>query len=82
MMTGEVRAAWEAVSGAASGFARAMGFEDGGGRSQPGVSSFHRTPVGTIVRVAAAPFGPGDDFCAVRPLLDQLRDGLGGFVPQ
>lgn len=70
------------VSGADCGFGRAMGYVDDAGRPQPGVSSFHRNPDGTIVRVAHAPFGPGDDFCPVWPLLDLLQDGKGDFTPR
>lgn len=69
------------VSGAGSDFAKAMGYTDEQGNPHPGVSSFHREPDGSIVRVAHMPFGPGDDFCAVWPLFDLLKDGKGDFRP-
>lgn len=69
------------VSGHQCGFARAMGFADDTGRVLPGVSAFHREADGSIVRTGHMPFGPGDDFCAVWPLFDLLKDGKGEYVP-
>tara|TARA_R110000782_G_scaffold39714_1_gene92086 strand:+ start:3808 stop:4353 length:546 start_codon:yes stop_codon:yes gene_type:complete len=60
------------VSGHGSGFAAAMGYRAGDGKPWPGVSAFKRGPDGSIVRTGHAPFGPGDDFCAVWPMLDLL----------
>lgn len=63
-------------------FTRAMGYwteEDG---YWPGVSAFHRGASGQIVRVAHAPFGPGDDFCPAWPMLDLLLDGPQGWEPR
>lgn len=73
---------YRCVSGAGTGFARAMGYADEAGRPHPGVSSFHREADGSIVRIAHMPFGPGDDFCVVWPLFDLLKDGKGEFRPQ
>ncbi len=70
------------VSGAGTDFAKAMGYADEQGRPHPGVSSFRREADGSIVRIAHTPFGPGDDFCAVWPLFDLLKDGKGEFRPQ
>lgn len=69
------------VSGAQSDFARAMGYADESGRPHPGVSSFHKQADGSMARIAHMPFGPGDDFCALWPLLDLLHHGSGGFQP-
>lgn len=70
------------VSGADSDFARSMGYKDEQGRPYPGVSAFHRDKDGSITRVSHTPFGPGDDFCAVWPLLDLLQDGPNGWTPE
>ncbi|MEL7472613.1 MAG: DUF899 family protein [Planctomycetota bacterium] len=70
------------VSGADSGFAKAMGYADELGRPHPGVSAFHKRDDGTIVRTGHSPFGPGDDYCAAWPLFDLLKDGKGDFEPR
>lgn len=62
------------VSGHGSGFAAAMGFRADDGRPWPGISAFRRRPDGSIVRTGHAPFGPGDDFCAVWPMLELLPE--------
>lgn len=69
------------VSGHDTGFARAMGYADDAGRPLPGVSAFHMREDGTIVRTGHMPFGPGDDFCGVWPMLDLIRGGQGDWVP-
>jgi len=69
------------VSGHETGFARAMGYADEEGKPQPGVSAFHKKADGTIVRTGHMPFGPGDDFCAVWPMLDLIKDGKGEWEP-
>lgn len=69
------------VSGHDTGFARAMGYADEEGNPHPGVSALHMKPDGTIVRTGHMPFGPGDDFCAVWPLLDLIKDGKGDWEP-
>ena len=63
-------------------FNRDMGFETADGKQQPGVSAFHRDAEGRIVRTGHTSFGPGDDFCAVWPMLDLLKDGPGGWGPK
>lgn len=70
------------VSGAGSGFAKAMGMTDGKGGAMPGVSAFHRQSDGSIVRTGVSPFGPGDDFCAVWPMLDLLKGGPSEWEPK
>ncbi len=70
------------VSGAGSSFARDMGFASPEGKPWPGVSAFRKNADGSIVRTGSAPFGPGDDFCAVWPFLDLLEDGADGWAPK
>lgn len=70
------------LSGAGSAFTHEMGFASEAGEPWPGVSAFRRDPDGTIRRVDAAPFGPGDDFCALWHLLDLLESGPGGWEPK
>jgi len=69
------------VSGYDTGFARAMGYMDEKGDPHPGVSAFHKKSDGSIVRTAHQPFGPGDDFCPVWPMLDLVKDGKGDWEP-
>jgi predicted dithiol-disulfide oxidoreductase (DUF899 family) len=69
------------ASGEGSTFIEDMGFR--GEKSwMPGVSTFHRDKSGAIVRIAKAPFGPGDPFCGVWHLLALLRDGAGDWRPK
>jgi predicted dithiol-disulfide oxidoreductase (DUF899 family) len=56
-----------------SSFSKDLGFEEDGS-PMPGVSTFIRTSDGTIRRHAAAPFGPGDKFCAVWSFADLLPE--------
>ena len=70
------------VSGRGSSFAADMGYRNSKGSPTPGVSAFHRSGDGAIVRTGHTPFGPGDDFCAVWPLFDLLQEGKGDFVPR
>jgi predicted dithiol-disulfide oxidoreductase (DUF899 family) len=69
------------VSGHGTGFARAMGYADAEGNPHPGVSAFHMRSDGAIVRTGHMPFGPGDDFCAVWPMFDLIKDGKGDWEP-
>ncbi len=69
------------VSGHETGFAQAMGYADDEGKPYPGVSAFHMNNDGSIVRTGHMPFGPGDDFCAVWPMLDLIKDGKGDWEP-
>ncbi|MEX0876185.1 MAG: hypothetical protein WD114_01890, partial [Phycisphaerales bacterium] len=54
---------------------------DAKGNPHPGGSAFHKTSDGSIVRTGHMPFGPGDDFCAVWPMLDLIKDGKGEWEP-
>jgi predicted dithiol-disulfide oxidoreductase (DUF899 family) len=63
-------------------FAHDMGMEPEPGRHWPGVSGFRRRDDGSIVRTGQAMFGPGDDFCALWPMLDLLEGGAGAWVPK
>ena len=47
----------------------------------PGVSSFYRNERTEIMRVNQMNLGPNDDFCAVWPLLDMLKGGVGDWEP-
>ncbi len=68
------------VSTEGSSFARDMGFEDQG-RPTPGVSTYRRSG-DAITRTGSATFGPGDDFCAVWPMLELLGVGTKDWKPQ
>jgi predicted dithiol-disulfide oxidoreductase (DUF899 family) len=70
------------VSGRGSAFTGAMGYRNEKGGPIPGVSAFHRSGDGTIVRTGHTPFGPGDDYCALWPLFDLLQEGSDGFIPR
>lgn len=63
-------------------FNRDMGYETEAGKQQPGVSAFHKDASGKIVRTGHTSFGPGDDFCAVWPMLDLLKEGAAGWSPK
>ena len=65
-------------------FTRAMGFlREWQGKLGlwPGVSTFHRSPDGSIRRVAFANFGPHDEYCPVWNIFDLLHDGVGDWQP-
>jgi predicted dithiol-disulfide oxidoreductase (DUF899 family) len=64
------------------GFAHAMGFEPPPGKFHPGVSAFHKDASGVITRTGASHFGPGDGFCALWPMLDLLKGGVGTWAPK
>ena len=63
-----------------------MGFESEdenyGSHAMPGVSVFHKSADGSIVRVSRDYLGPGDSYCSVWHLFDLLRDGAGDWEPQ
>jgi predicted dithiol-disulfide oxidoreductase (DUF899 family) len=63
-------------------FAADMGYEPEPGDYYPGITGFCKDDSGTVYRVASAPFGPGDDFCATWPMLDLLADGANGWEPE
>jgi predicted dithiol-disulfide oxidoreductase (DUF899 family) len=69
------------VSGRGSGCNEALGFGTSE-RALPGVSSLRRRADGSVEQVAAAAFGPGDDFCPVWPFFDLLADGPNGWEPK
>ncbi len=60
-----------------------MGFESEdehyGSNAMPGVSVFHKSADGSVVRVASDFLGPGDSYCSVWNLFDLLRDGVGDW---
>ncbi len=64
-----------------SPFTHDMGFEDTPGEPQPGVTTF-RHERGKIYRVASAPFGPFDSFCATWPLFALLANGVDDWAPK
>jgi len=70
------------LSGRDSTFTKDMGFYFEGQGVYPGVSAFHRRPDGSIVRVARAFFGPGDDFCPVWHFFDLLEGGAKDWEPK
>ncbi len=66
-------------------FAKDMGYkgEDGKyGAFEPGISALWRGDDGQIVRTGTRAFGPGDDFCAIWPMMDLLKGGVGGWEPK
>jgi predicted dithiol-disulfide oxidoreductase (DUF899 family) len=65
-----------------STFNRDMGYENERGNQMPGVSAFHKDESGQIFRSGSTWFGPGDDFCAVWPMLDLLKDGPKNWQPR
>jgi predicted dithiol-disulfide oxidoreductase (DUF899 family) len=62
-------------------FFKDMGFANPEGKPWPGVSTFLRNPDGSISRVAADYFGPGDDYCSIWHLFDLLPRGLNDWEP-
>ena len=69
------------VSTQGTGFAADMGFENAKGQAMPGVSAFQKLD-GKIVRVSAAGFDSGDEYCSVWRLFDLLPDGVDGWRPK
>lgn len=69
------------ASGQGSSFIQDMGFRSDKSW-MPGVSTFHRSADGSIVRVAKAYFGPGDPFCGIWHLFALLRDGSAEWKPK
>lgn len=62
-------------------FRRQLGFAMDSGRPNPGAFGLHRMEDGSVVEIARAEFGPGDDFCAAGPLLELLKDGANEWEP-
>lgn len=63
-------------------FVDEMGFVDPSGGMLPGVSTFEKTPDGSVVRTSRAEFGPGDRFCAVWHFFELSADGAGDWQPR
>lgn len=70
------------LSGADSDFTSDMGYRKPDGSVQPGISTFKKDSSGKIIRVAHTWFGPGDEFCAVWPILDLLDKGADNWSPK
>ena len=78
------------VSIAGTTFARDLGFTPRPTEGKPvkdtdvypGVSAFTKRDDGSIVRTGWDNFGPGDDYCAVWPLLELLDGGAKGWEPK
>lgn len=61
-------------------FSKDMGyFSDG---YEPGVSAFHKSADGSIVRTGTSWFGPGDDFCPIWHMFDLFPNGANGWEPK
>jgi predicted dithiol-disulfide oxidoreductase (DUF899 family) len=69
------------LSSKGTSFRQDMGYQSGED-VLPGVSAFHKNADGSITHVSHAPFGPGDNFCAVWHLFDLLLKGRDGWEPQ
>jgi predicted dithiol-disulfide oxidoreductase (DUF899 family) len=65
-----------------SSFPKDMRFQGDKDDYWPGVSTFRKDASGKIYRKAWAYFGPGDDFCAVWPMLDLLPSGPNDWEPK
>lgn len=62
-----------------------MGFSmmhEGKRHVMPGFSTFYKNDDGTIQRVGADGFGPGDLYMPVFPMFDMLKDGVSDWQPQ
>ena len=68
-------------SGKGSTFIKDMGFLPRPGEPMPGVSTYRRKGA-KIYRIASAPFGPFDQFCATWPLFALLDGGVGDWAPK
>lgn len=72
------------VSDSTGDFTRDMGYlteQNGQTYWLPGYSTFHREADGTIKRVAADFFGPGDNYCGAWHMFDLLDAGPGDWQP-
>jgi predicted dithiol-disulfide oxidoreductase (DUF899 family) len=70
------------ISVAENQFAQDMGFADSEGNYHPGYSTFRRQADGSIHRVSKDYFGPGDSYCGVWHIFDNLFEGAGDWHPQ
>ena len=66
------------ISAKGTRFFADMGFENATGRPMPGISAFQKQDE-TIIRVSAAGFDTGDDYCTVWRLFDLLPEGVDGW---
>ncbi len=66
------------VSAKGTRFFADMGFENAAGRPMPGISAFQKQE-GKTMRVSAAGFDTGDDYCTVWRLFDLLPEGVDGW---
>lgn len=66
------------ISAGGTTFFADMGFENAAGRPMPGISAFQKQD-GKIIRVSAAGFDTGDDYCTVWRLFDLLPEGVDGW---
>ncbi|OUR95361.1 hypothetical protein A9Q84_16120 [Halobacteriovorax marinus] len=57
-----------------------MGYKDDKGDNHPGFSTLFKKD-GKVYRHATAPFGPGDEYCAVWPMFSRLKNGINGWQP-
>ena len=69
------------ASGEGSTFTHDMGYQPKPDEPWPGMSTFVLKR-GKIFRVATAPFGPFDPFCATWPMFALLADGVDGWEPK
>ena len=69
------------VSHQGTTFAADMGYRSRDGDWLPGISVF-KLDGRRILRVADAPFEPGDDFCALWHILDLLPGGASDWAPK
>jgi len=68
------------ISAAGTPFFADMGFVNASGKAMPGVSAFQKQGDRTM-RVSAAGFDTGDDYCTVWRLFDLLPEGVEGWRP-
>lgn len=69
------------VSAKGTTFTADMGYEHNGS-PWPGYSVFRKSPDGLITRTGAGMFGPGDDYCAIWPMMEQMEGGVAGWQPK
>ncbi len=69
------------VSTQATTFTADMGFEHNGD-PWPGYSVFRKDADGSIRRTGGGQFGPGDDFCGIWPMMEQMDKGVDGWEPK
>ena len=77
--------AFPMASDAVGDFTKAMGYlgeHQGQAMRLPGFSTFKRKASGEIVRIANAPFGPGDPYAGIWHLFALLDGGAGEWGPK